>query len=58
MPFMMDYSMELMGFSDMSPNYKIMNPSCGLVLIILKQELQLEYEIDICTQPTFMKHGH
>ncbi len=55
---MMDYSMELMGFSDMSPNYKIMNPSCGLVLIILKQELQLEYEIDICTQPTFMKHGH
>jgi hypothetical protein len=35
-----------------------MNLSYGLVLIILKQDLQLEYEINICTQPTFMKHGH
>jgi hypothetical protein len=26
--------------------------------LILKHGLQLKYEIDICTQPTFMKHGH
>jgi len=47
-----------MGFSNMSQSCKIMNPSYELVLIILKQDLQLEYEINICTQPTFMKHGH
>jgi hypothetical protein len=29
-----------------------------MVLIILKQDLQLEYKINICTQHTFMKHEH
>jgi hypothetical protein len=58
LPFMMAYSMGLMGFFKMSPNYIIVNPSYGLFSIIQKQVLQLGCKINIYIQPKFQNIGH
>jgi hypothetical protein len=49
MPLMIASSIGLIGFSNMFPNYMIVNPSYRLLLIIQKQVLQLGYEINTCT---------
>jgi hypothetical protein len=57
MPVMMASLMGLTRFFNMLPKYMIVNPSYGLLLIIQKHVLQLEYKIDTCTQPTFQNIG-